>query len=137
MIVETLAVRAGGWLAKIGVKFAIAGLVLLAIAFCAWRAIATFEAMIDAADARGAERERLKWEAQIAESNRALLASHLAAERAARVASDEAAGELATLRKTLEDLEKANAANPSADSCGLSRPRSGLLPAPARRAGDP
>lgn len=71
--------------------------------------------------------ERARWEASLAESNKAVMASHLAAERAARIASEQSADEMAALRKTLEDLEKANAAAPNADHCGLSSPRSGLL----------
>lgn len=127
MLVEALTAKAGAWVAGKTVKLFAAGAILLAIAFCAWRAVAAFEAAIDAADERGEQRERHRWQAEIATSNAKVAEAQLAADRAARAASEKAAGEIASLRKSLEDLEKANASLPNPDACGLDRDRVRVL----------
>lgn len=127
MLIEALTARAGAWVAGKTAKLLIAGGVVLAIAFCLWRAAAALESALGSAYERGEQQERYRWQAEIASSNAKIAEAQLAADRAARAASDRAAGEIATLRKSLEDLERANAALPNPDSCGLDRGRVQLL----------
>lgn len=122
---------ATAWAAsKFAGSFAKAATVLALVAIgaiAAWLTVAKLDDMIEAADHRGEQRERHRWQAEIAVSNAKIAEAQLAADRAARAASDKAAGEIAALRKSLEDMERANAALPNGDACGLDRDRVRLL----------
>lgn len=112
------------------IAIAIAGLLVAAGGFFAYGAL-TLRGMIDDAAVAARNERDAHWKAQIAESNARVERER--AEQAGRVAALEAraASEVARLRDNLLELEKANAALPDADRCGLDRDRVRLL-APAR-----
>ncbi len=95
-----------------------------------WRAVAAFDAALEAA-AAGARAERdAHWEKEIAMAN-ALAAERQAEQMRAALAADAALRlRAAQLETDLKSLEERNAALAGGDLCGLDRDRVRLLNAP-------
>ena len=122
-------------LARAGLKWGKPVVILLVLAaflaltgLGAWRAMVRIDNMVvRAAESARVERDA-HWRAEIAASNAAVERARADQIAAAALAEAKANAELATLRKTLSDMEAANAALPDADRCGLGRDRVRLLP---------
>lgn len=104
----------------------IAGLLALA-GLGAWRAMARFDAVLAAADARGHARASAEWRAEIEKSNAAAATARAEQAIAAAAAEARAAGDAARLTETLAEMEKRNAALARPDACGLDAARGRLL----------
>jgi hypothetical protein len=104
----------------------IAGLVAVA-GLGAWRAASDLRAALKGAHAAGKAEADALWRAEIATSNAKV--SEAQAQQAIAVAAAEAraAQDRAERDQALTQMEKANAALPAGDSCGLDRDRVRIL----------
>jgi hypothetical protein len=101
---------------------------LLAVAgLGAWRAASDLRAALTGAHAAGKAEADAQWRAQIAESNAKVAQAQVAQAVAVAAAEARAAQDRAAREEALTLMEKANAALPAGNACGLDRDRVRLL----------
>jgi hypothetical protein len=108
------------------IGLAIAGLLAVA-GIGAWSAFATLRSALADARSAGKAEADAQWRAQIADSNAKVARAQAAQAVAVADAEARAAQERAAREEALTQLEKANAALPAGDACGLDRDRVRLL----------
>ena len=99
----------------------------LCVLLAVWLVIGWDERRLEAADKAGYERARLEAVAQIERGNAEVEKRQAERAIAAGIASAKAEAERESLLSKLSEMEKANAALPKGDSCGLDRERARLL----------
>lgn len=105
---------------------AAAGLALL-IGFVFWRGMVALDSMEERARSSAIAERDAHWRAETERLNREVLERQIARERAAAAESARLAAEADTLRSTIADLEKKNAALPNGDRECLDDARRRLL----------
>lgn len=108
----------------------IAGLIaaLLAVAaLCSWLALSSYRASLDDARASGKAEANAQWREQIAASNAKVAEAQAQQAIAVAAAEARAAQDRAARDEALTQMEKANAALPAGDACGLDRDRVRIL----------
>jgi hypothetical protein len=109
--------------------YGVVALLLLAVAaiaaasgFHAWR-----DSLAQARESGRIERDA-HWKAEIANSNAAVSLAKMEAALGVAAAEARASADRLALSETIQQLEKANAALPNGDACGLGSDRVRLLP---------
>jgi hypothetical protein len=101
---------------------------LLAVAaLCSWLAVSSYRASLADARASGKAEADALWRAEIATSNAKVAEAQAQQAIAVAAAEARAAQDRAERDQALTQMEKANAALPAGDACGLDRDRVRVL----------